>query len=953
MGLADGARDVTVYCYCDSDSCVFFVLQHSIRDAITPSPAFIAVPSTPPPVKDSPTKNNQQSSPSKKLEISAPTLLPSGSNPFSNDAVTLASRQPVPKDETGAANYSLVGAAEDDEEYVESEAEPGYATVARHTGTASRSREGAIERSRNDGGDGGNHLSVEDRPRLATPRHEVMTEQSNIRDEITHRNSKDGAGVPPSTHEQGGHQNDFQDNQRRSLSPIARQMGQLGGAAHSYDSIDNAAILPRNEIQPKMVDASDERQGHNGQVLHVPQQPQTETMYTKVVKPRKQEDKGHPGRSSRDVVATASGHLPPIGPQSSPPNRRGGEKEKSKSPRDLSHSKKMNSPRDSSSPHRHHHHRSRSHSNGRHSHHHASSGGSQHHSRADGGVRAKSKSSSKGRSRSNSMPLETHDHTVSTRNVHQQHRQRSESYSHTAQPPGSPMEDYYYEEEDDIDLPLEYTDHSYLGEESETFTTTESYFHDLYGEIEDEGVEGEFPGDYADGTHVTPNRRHRTRQRGEHGHRRSRSATFPGHLEPHHSVSKRRVPSPHAAHYSSGHNRSPSQKRQKRPASSGEMPLDNDIPFLRPPSLQPVYPIPQNQVYVFSELQPDGSVQYYSATPVNSPPVISPPPCFNALSPLQQAPPNSAPPIQLQVPPTIAPRSPHPSQVTTNTQQQQSSISPVMNTSPSPHKNVHVRVEEHEGTHSATAQARAASPLDQAKFNRRIPIGITESGYFSSALASSQQGLAMGQAGAVFSSALANSQQGVAMGQAGAVSPAIEQERVPTSGGVPHTTTASPRGVQFNSHLSPSPNLQSNKAHHLDDQHLMVESPRSGTRSKSPQVSPSAKLLESSLQAANISSHSASPITKSSRGTKRSKSPRLNTSLDSGTAARQGSVGITALYEQKERVLKARIKALEDSTVELCTENASLKQLCEALKQDASKSTRIASFPCLSMFFNV
>ena len=825
----------------------------------------------------------------------------------------------MPEEETGAANYSLVGAAEDDEEYVESEAEPGYATVARRTGMASSSHAhsgvgggGEIERSRDDGG---NHLSVEDRPRLATPRRELMTEQNSVRDNSPHHNPMAGAGVPPTTHEQGS-QEDFQDDRRRSLSPIATQAGQLGAAVHSYDSIDNAAMPPRNEIQPRVADISGEKHGHNGQQLRVPQQPQTETMYSKVVKPRKQEDKGHPGRSSRDVVATASGHLPPIGPQSSPPNRRGGEKEKSKSPRDLSHSKKVSSPRDPSLPHQHHQHGSRSHSMGRHNadnHHYTSSGGGHHRSQADGHAHAKSKYSSKGRSRSNSMPLEAHDHTVSTQNVHQQRRQKSESYSHTTQPP-PPMEEYYYEEEDDIDLPLEYTDQSYLGEESETFTCTESYFHDLYGEIEGEGTEGEIPGDYVDGSHVTSNHHHRTRQRREHGHRRSRSATFPGHLEPRHSVSKKRASSPY---YSSGHRRSPPQERRKRPASSGEVPLDNDVPFLRPPSLQPVHPIPQNQVYVFSELQPDGSVQYYSATPVNSPPIISPPPRFTAPSPLQQAPPISAPPIQLQVPPTTAPRSPHPSQATTNTHQQQSSLSPVMNTSPSPCKNVHVHVEGDGGTFGATAQARASSPLDQAKFSHKVPMGITESGYFSSALANSQQGLAMGQAGVVL--------------------PAIQQERAPTSGGVHHTTTASPRGVQFDTHLSQHPNLQSNGAHHHGDQHLMMESPRSGRRSKSPRVSPSAKLLENSLQAVNIS-RSVSPTTKSPRGAKSGKSPRLNTSLDSGAAARQSSVGITALYEQKERVLKARIKALEDSTVELCTENASLKQLCEALKQDASKS---------------
>lgn len=862
----------------------------------------------------------------------------------------------MPEAEIGAANYSLVGAAEgDDLDHVECEAEPGYATVARHTGAASGSHSGVVitgggagggggqlERSRDCsvGADGYNHLSVEDRPRLATPRHEQAISGQRDVDIGPHHDPRVGAELPSSkshVHEQE-RQEDFRVTEKRSLSPVARQAGELGAAVHSYDSIDNAAMLPRrNEIQPR----ADERGEHDGGQLRPPEQQQTESLYSKVIKPKQQEAKGHNGsrssRSPRDVVATSvSGHLPPIAPHSSPPPnyRRGREKEKSKSPghrEASSHRKKVSSPRDSSTPHQHQQqYRSRSHSgNSRHDaddsqHHHVNTLGisHHHHSRADGGgAHVKNKNSSKGRSRSYSMPIEAHDPNTSTQSARhqQQHRQRSESYTHTTQPP-PPTPEYYYEEGDDIDLPLEYTDQSYLGEESETITCTESYFHDLCGELEGEG---EIPGDYVDGGHVTPNRHYRTggrRQRGsEGGHRRSRSATFPGHVEPHQSISKKRASSPHAAYYSSGHNRSPPQKRQKRPASSGEVP---DIPFLQPPSLQPVYPIPQNQVYVFSELQPDGSVQYYSATPVNSPPVISPPPRFNVPSPLPQAPVsnNPAPPTtQLQVPPTIdiAPCSSQPTS-TQATPQQQLSFSPsAMNTTPSPHKNVHA-VEEEDG---ATAQGGgASSTLDQPRFTRRVPMGITESGYFSSALASSQQGLSMGKAGGV--------------------SPiAIQQERTSTTGGVPHNiimTDVSP------SQLSQDPNLRNNKFHNHGDQHLqMVESPRSGRRNKSPQVSPTAKLLESSLQAANVSSHSiSSPIAKSPRGTKSSKSLRLNASLDSshtGGAATQSLAGMAALHEQKEKVLKVRIKALEDSTVELCTENASLKQLCEALKQDASK----------------
>ena len=796
-----------------------------------------------------------------------------------------------------------MGAAEDDEEYVESEAEPGYATVARRTASP-HSHLGGGERGRE--GDGG--LSLADRPRLATPHHEVAIEQLDVSGDSPHRNPTSkaaGAGLPsiPHAREQGS-QEDFRGDGRRSPSPIARQTVHEG-ATNDNDVADNVAMLSRNEVEPK-VDNNEEKglhvtaaSGRDERQLHVPQ----ETMYSKVVKPRKQEDKVHHGRHSREGVAAVSGDLPPIAPQSSPPHRRG-EKDKSRSPRDISHRKKAVSPRDSSSPHQHRQHRSKSNSSGYRDnadsqHHVNSSRGSHHHSRANDGAHVKSRQHSK--SRSSSVPNEAYDPTTSTRSTYQR-RHRSESYSHTAQPP--PMEEYYYEEEDDIDLPLEYTDQSYLGEESDTVTCTESYFHDLYGEVEEE-----IPSDYVDGSHVTPNRHHRRQRQEEMGHRRSRSATFPGYQQPHHhhSANQKQTASPHAAYYSSGYGRSPPQKRRKRPASSGGMPLeykDNDIPLLRSPSMQPVYPIPQNQVYVFSELQPDGSMQYYSATPVNSPPIISPPPHFSVPPPLQQAPPTAAPP------------SPHPTHVTTNAPQQQFLSPSTMNMTPSPLKNVHIAEDG-----GATARTGANSPLDQTKISRRVPVGITESGYFSSALASSQQGLATGQAGAV---------------------PPVQQERTSTAGGVPPMTNALPQGVlPLNVHLSPNPNSKKDESYYHGHQHLMVESPKSGRRSKSPnlRVSPTAKLLESSLQTANVSSHqSVSPTAKSPRG-KSSKSPRLNTSLDSGTAATQSSAaGMAVLYEQKERVLKARIKALEDSTVELCTENASLKQLCEALKQDASKS---------------
>lgn len=238
-----------------------------------------------------------------------------------------------------------------------------------------------------------------------------------------------------------------------------------------------------------------------------------------------------------------------------------------------------------------------------------------------------------------------------------------------------------------------------------------------------------------------------------------------------------------------------------------------------------------------------------------------------------------------------------------------------MNTTPSPHKNVHV-VEEEDG---ATVQGGgASSTLDQPRFTRRVPMGITESGYFSSALASSQQGLAMGKA-------------------SGVPPISIQQGTVSASGGVPHIIMTDVSPPQ----LSQNPNFRNDNFHDHGDQHLqMVESPRSGRRSKSLQVSPTAKLLESSLHAANVSSRSiSSPTAKSPRSIKSSKSRRLNSSLDSSHtgAATQSLAGMAVLHEQKEKVLKARIKALEDSTVELCAENASLKQLCEALKQDASK----------------
>ena len=725
--------------------------QHNIRDALTPTPAFVAVPSTPPPVTTSP---KGRSSPSKRLEVSPPTLI--SSNPFSNDIALASNHSQL---ESGGGNYSLVGPVDVGGE--DSEGEPGYDTVA------------AASRRRNN--------SMSDRP---APQHE--------RNGSPQQNPKTGVALPPLPQEDDQDHGELRRDGKGSSSP-----GQPRATIQTDSNVTGISpLLSRNEfgLENGFKDEATTDRHSEQQSQHT-----TDAKYSRVVKPKKQEGDGR-----GEVVVSAD--LPPIAPQSSPPNKRG--KEKSRSPLDASHRQRM-SPRESSSQHR----------SGRRDRHHTT--GPDNHPWTDEAVPKRRSTNT----RPKAMTKESYSH--STRSTRQQ-RSMSESYSHAL-----PPEEYYYEE--DIDLPVEYSDESYLPSGEESDTITDSYFND----------EGEVPNDYPDGSHTTPNRRQR--------HRRSRSATFPGHHH-HHGpppITLRTLP-PHS--HSPRHSSSPCRQR-KRPATSEGIPLGHadNIPFLqRPPSLQPVYPIPQNQAYVFSEVQPDGRVQYYSATPVHSPPVLSPPP-----------------------PPPLAP---HPVAQSAIPQQPVSPALMMMTPSPQLVQN---------GREDGARHGGPSPLLDRAKLSGAVATGTgmtaAESGYFSNALATSQQGTV----------------QHMQRNSTGSVSPSNLQKSSLKKESAPRERASADGGRG---------------------------------RSKTPQVSPTTKLLESSLQRANTSYHSPSPTSKSPRGIK---SPRFN--LPSGRQS-PDNIGTAALYEQRERVLKARIKALEDSAEDLCTENASLKQLCEVLKRDSSMS---------------
>ena len=93
--------------------------------------------------------------------------------------------------------------------------------------------------------------------------------------------------------------------------------------------------------------------------------------------------------------------------------------------------------------------------------------------------------------------------------------------------------------------------------------------------------------------------------------RHQRSVTFPTHHPP---IS------------TSTPTKKPTRERSNHYSDSTMLPPQ--IPFIQPRHLQPVQPAPYNsQAYLFSERQPDGSMQYYAATPVHSPkspPMVDP-----------------------------------------------------------------------------------------------------------------------------------------------------------------------------------------------------------------------------------------------------------------------------------------------------------------------------------------
>ena len=857
------------------------------------------MPSTPPPEKKE-NKFKFQSSPGKTLDISLP--IP----PVSSNDIVTASNAPGQFNES-VGTYSLVGHEEGEGE--ESEAEPGYATVQAVTGKGAG--EGALK----------------DRPRLATPKHSCVEQNGNPREFC----DADVELTSPLQEDDTVHRERICSG---SKSPIEARPRSATGR-NDENARDDSQLPPfryENEdeqegvgIEERSVMAVNGRGDHQQQRDHQ----RREDMYSKVVKPKKQ---GESRKMTTEDGSHFGANLPPKAPESSSPmNKR--VKEKSKSPLDSTHGQMMR-PRDSSSP------RQQSRSS-RYDQQSRILNDSDHRRWTDSGAGYDylEKQSPDARPRG----AET-ERTERSKKIIRHRRNTYDGYSYYDRLLPRKKEPPHYD--DDIDLPLEYTDQSYLPsgeeEEDETDTITDSYFN----------YSGEIPGDYPDGSHTTPNRmQHQCRQRRHHqeqNHNRSRSASFPSHRssQPHPSSQRTAPPYPHTHSY--GHGHSPPRKRRRRPATSEGIPLQQrhsaNIPFYHPPSLQPVYPISPDQVYVFSEFQPDGKVQYYSATPVHSPPAHG-----HTLSP---APPtiNVAPPPSFTLPPSN--QNPPPPQVTQSGYPRLSqSLSPQNMLTPSPHQVPNGgRGDEinHGGPPSSSLSDKTA-----AKFSRKVPTAVTESGYFSGPLGSSQQGT------------IHQTQRESSMNTSGSgVSPTSHS---PLPREVPQLqlqpTNLGRQSPRTKDKVRPQPpppyHLHYRQIHqHLEHQHVV--SATAGGRSKSPGsgASPTRKLLESSLQIASMSPRSdfVSPTAKLPHS---NKSPRLDLHVsgsgeratDTTTAAADrlspGNVGMAALYEQKEKILKARIRALEESADDLCTENASLKQTCEALKQDASKTHIIIMYNVL------
>ena len=780
------------------------------------------MPSTPPPT------SGKSSFPIKKLDISAP--IPAPSNPFSNDIAFAANAS---RFDENAASYSLVGHAEEEGE--ESEVEPGYATVAETSGR------------RVD--------PMKDRPRLATPLH------GNEQQEGALGASKAAMTLPtlPQVDDRGC-------NGQNLTSPIQEFRGHSVLSDVANDRVASLAPPSRSEHgdNREFINSGEygdeDESGYNQQEQLQLSEHQKETMYSKVMKQKTQQE----GQTTVKVIVGGS-DLPPKSPHSSSPPRG---KDKGRTPLESSpHNRQKLSPRDSSSPRQQHMNRptSRDHPH--------------HHSRVlnDSDIRPLTDGAvDEFRSKKSSNAATRHNHSQSTRNQ-QRRRNMSDGYLHPKH-----HKRWY---DDDIDNPLEYTDESYLPSgEDETDTITESYFDHR----------GDIPGDYPDGSRRVG---HHVQRRQHHQHR-SRSSSLPGQQLRYSPVARKKVPHP-------GYDHLP-LKRQKRPATCEGIPLEHttaNIPFFHPPSLQPVYPVPPDQVYVFSEVQPDGTIQYYSATPVNSPSALSPPAHVPPSYPVTNHVGHPGIPrqaVSLQSMPTHA----------------------------------YHQVQDNNGHRNGATDGRLSSSSDHvAKFSRRVPVG--ESGYFSGPLTKSQQDTIQHNQPQT-SVNVANSTSRLSVSPTNLRLPSREMPQLQT-----HFVSSPNSQVERQS--SHSPLLAQHQHHypehrsHQDQQHQATTV--SGRRSKSPAaVSPAARLLENSLQKANETPAS-DLMTDTTRLAHGGKSPRF--SYGSGIAAVppvDSAVGIAALHEQKEKMLKARIKALEDTAEELCTENANLKQLCDELKQEASES---------------
>ena len=313
------------------------------------------------------------------------------------------------------------------------------------------------------------------------------------------------------------------------------------------------------------------------QMKHPLTEDEKESLYTKVVKPKKD--------NREKVIRTSAANLPPRVPSLSPQNSERSSTNQA-TPTGQSQSTQINS-------------------------------------RAY--QRGKVESQARGDRKGSQRPKSNHEHPYSTKreNKHKgavkdiqygegsSHTQRHES-THLSKGDIYQQRESYHsspsEEESVFEEKAEYTDEDYLPSCEESGMSIES--------DEDDGE--------------APNDVHIWHKSSPHSH--SRSMTCPLHRPP---INKHTRSFSQSSQYGRKSNNPNLERPPTRPASSPFVDTYANIPILQPTLMQPMDS--QGEVYVFSKQLPDGSLQYYCANPVHSLTHLTPPPITHP-TPVMQTP---------------------------------------------------------------------------------------------------------------------------------------------------------------------------------------------------------------------------------------------------------------------------------------------------------------------------